>query len=287
MIIGISGKIGSGKDAVGKLIQHLICESKGLYIQEYQILKEGNNPDNLERATLLEYLNNVPQSLQQQSGWEIKRFAGKLKEIVALLTGCNVLDLESQEFKNRELDKNWWTYKHLDTGTGARPKFEYTERSCNNLSPEELAGLGDRITKPTYRSLLQAIGTDSVRNIIGDNTWINALFADYKGVFRGGGGLSDDDLTQDYPNWIIPDTRFPNEADAIKQNGGILIRVNRNWRFEHGLKVVHNLIPTSEQHPSETSLDNYEFHHVIDNDGTIEELVEKVRKILLQENIIQ
>lgn len=253
-LIGISGKIGSGKDTVATIIQYLVSKEIA-HFHAYRNAQKayGVNP-------------------KYTGGWEVKRFAGKLKEIVALLTGCNVLDLENQEFKNKELGRNWWTYKHLDTGTPARPKFEYTQRSCSNLTPEELAGLGDRITKPTYRSLLQTIGTESMRNIIGENVWVNALFSAYKGVFRGG-GLTEDDLTEDYPSWIIPDTRFPNEADAIKQNGGILIRVNRGEQ------------PT-EGHPSETSLDDYEFHHTIENDGTIEELIEKVRKILLQEHIL-
>ena len=36
-----------------------------------------------------------------------------------------------------------------------------------------------------------------------------------------------------YPNWIITDVRFPNEADAIKGRGGIIIRVNRKHGYNN------------------------------------------------------
>ncbi len=35
------------------------------------------------------------------------------------------------------------------------------------------------------------------------------------------------------------------------------------------------------EHPSETSLDNYYFQYVVENDGSIEDLVEKVRELKL------
>ena len=40
------------------------------------------------------------------------------------------------------------------------------------------------------------------------------------------------------------------------------------------------------QHPSETALDDYQFDYVIDNNGTIEELIEKVKVILIKEKLI-
>ena len=39
-------------------------------------------------------------------------------------------------------------------------------------------------------------------------------------------------------------------------------------------------------HPSETALDDAEFDYEIINDGTIEDLIEKVKEILIKENII-
>lgn len=77
-----------------------------------------------------------------------------------------------------------------------------------------------------------------------------------------------------YPNWVISDVRFPNEAEAIKDRGGILIRVERNTG-------------NTEIHDSEIALDDYkDWNYVIDNNGTIEELIEKVKEILIKEKIL-
>ena len=93
------------------------------------------------------------------------------------------------------------------------------------------------------------------------------------------------------PNWIITDTRFPNEADAVKSRGGINIRIERDDYIFDG--AGKRIIPTKEyvntsnkQHESETALDNYTFDYVIDNNGTIEDLIIKVKEILIKENII-
>ena len=81
-------------------------------------------------------------------------------------------------------------------------------------------------------------------------------------------------------NWIITDMRFPNELEAVKKHNGITIRINRGLVERTG-----NMIQEPE-HISETALDNYEFTHVISNNGTIEELIERVKEIILIEKII-
>jgi hypothetical protein len=77
-------------------------------------------------------------------------------------------------------------------------------------------------------------------------------------------------------NWIITDTRFPNEIKAVKDRGGITIDVRR-----------HDRTHFEKEHESETALDDYHFFdYFIDNDGTIDELVVKVKEILIKEKII-
>ena len=77
-----------------------------------------------------------------------------------------------------------------------------------------------------------------------------------------------------YPNWIIADTRFPNEVKAIKEKDGIVIRINRETNY------VSN-------HSSEIALDDYEdFDYTIDNNNCIDCLIEKVKEILKHEKII-
>jgi hypothetical protein len=68
---------------------------------------------------------------------------------------------------------------------------------------------------------------------------------------------------KEYTNIIVTDVRYTNEADYILNNGGFVIRVERENKDD-----VHNM-----QHPSEVELDGYSRfdYHVINNWG-LEEL---------------
>lgn len=206
MIIGVNGYSGSGKDTVGTIIQYLNCPNV------------GNNPIEKVCANYEEH----EWWLYEQSDWEIRKFAGKLKDIASHLTGIDIEDFEDQEFKKTNLGREWWT----TCDEGWQPM--------------------------TVREFLQKLGTDALRNGLHDNVWVNALMADY---------------TED-SNWIITDTRFANEAMAIKQRGGIILRVDRP-----GVKPIND-------HPSETGLDNWNFDYRIQNLDDIFALKQTVEQIL-------
>ena len=101
---------------------------------------------------------------------------------------------------------------------------------------------------PEVRRLLQVLGTDFGRKMLGDDVWIKMTMRD----------LRQDDRV------VISDVRFPNEADAIKKLGGTVLRINRK---------NHSAV---NGHPSEHAMDNYMFNHVIYNDGTLEDLSDEV-----------
>lgn len=227
-IIGLSGYSGSGKDTVGKLIQLLVANENLPLKQKFDI------EDGLKE----------PHHLDYYSGWEIKKWAGKLKTIASLLTGIPVEKFEDQEFKKTNLGPEW---------------------DCNPIGK-----MGTKHREPmTVRDFLQKLGTDGLRDGLHENTWVNALMADYKCVpaDRAPGGW-------DCPNWIITDTRFPNEAEAIKKAGGIIIRVERP-----GYKPVN-------AHPSETGLDNWNFDHKIMNGSDLLSLALSVETILKKESLL-
>lgn len=207
MIIGINGYSGSGKDTVGAIIQYLYC---------------GNNVGNNPIEKVCEEYEEHEWWLEEQSNWEIKKFAGKLKDIASHLTGIDIEDFEDQEFKKTNLGREWWT----TCDEGWQPM--------------------------TVREFLQKLGTDALRNGLHDNVWVNALMADY---------------TED-SNWIITDTRFANEAMAIKQKDGIIIRIDRP-----GVKPIND-------HPSEVGLDNWNFDYKIQNIDDIFALKQTVQQIL-------
>lgn len=262
-IIGVSGYAGSGKDTVGKLIQIASCNNipEGLGIEDLVY-----NTDNLWWV-------------EEGSGWEVKKWAGKLKTIASMITGIPVENFEDQEFKKTYLGPEWdqWSVVFQDgsrygnfTTKEEAESFEKHERHSLQWSTDFKTSVES--FKMTVRDFLQKLGTDGLRDGLHTNTWVNALMADYKK-----GPFYPEVPAEDHaklPNWIITDTRFPNEAQAIKDKGGIVIRIDRP-----GYKPVN-------AHPSETGLDDWNFDHKIMNGSDLTSLLFTVGGILRKENLI-
>lgn len=218
-LISVSGKKGSGKNLVATIITDLTYD---------------------------------------QAHWEVKSFADKLKYITCSLIGCTREQLEDREFKEKELEKEWWYVKLDNKLISIQEYIDYIKGTTYSFNEKD-------IIKLTPRKLLQLLGTECGRQIIHPNIWINALFADYNASSK----------------WIISDTRFPNEIESIKKHNGLTIRINRDSVLRTG-KVFD-----TDNHESETALDDYQgFDYVIDNNGTIEELKEVVKDILIKEHLI-
>ena len=272
--------------------------------------------------TIENKINNYGQHVNKRCDYQIKKYADKLKDIVCLLIGCTREQLEDREFKEKELGEEWDRYIF---GKSLVSKSEIIQAYKDEWGsdPSDYWLNSQKITM-TVRKLIQLLGTECGRNIIHPNIWVNALFADYNvDSYVTKQDIKDFDLEEEKYNlrssWIITDVRFENEAQAIKDRGGIVIRVNRPFkrgtivRFKHESRfssclaatsgtilsynsrsgkykvdTVHGIAEISKnvvyilnQHSSETSLDEYEFDHVIDNSGSIEELVEKVKQLNL------
>lgn len=101
---------------------------------------------------------------------------------------------------------------------------------------------------PEVRSFLQLVGTDAVRNNLGDNIWVDTAMKRADQLERV----------------VIPDCRFVNEAQAGRSRGGFVIRMNRPG------------VGPAGSHISEVGLDDYSFDTVIENDGSLEDLFKKV-----------
>lgn len=112
------------------------------------------------------------------------------------------------------------------------------------------------------REMLQKIGTDCMRNNLHSETWINALFADYRPNIKTERPQLND-IRWDYPKWIVVDTRFPNEAKAIQERRGIVLKLLRN-------------IDSNDKHPSEKSVEDIQADYTIDN-----------RNLSIKDNIIE
>lgn len=248
MITSLSGKIGSGKDTFAKMLKIAIAEAM--------------TPD-----TWLSHHKNMwevsDDTLTKWSGYQTKRWAGTLKEIVAILIGCTVEQLEDRDFKESQLGPEW----NKETG-------------MDGMFPEPI------IKKYTVRQLLQEVGTNAMRDVIHPNVWVNALMSQYKPYIKGLPQLTKSngqDLIEGtkygmgkavLPNWIITDTRFPNECEAVKKRNGLLIRLERD------LIVQGKVVPLCHSHSSETALNDYKFDEVVHNNGTLNELYEQAKLIV-------
>jgi hypothetical protein len=296
MLISISGKIESGKDTVGEIINFLLYKQ---YFEEDITIKD------------LEYIPDciIPYTPNK---FLVKKFADKLKDIVCLLIGCTREQLEDHEFKEKELGEEWTRYVYADGHNDHYRNGEWTKSmntvwcSKERYEEEKRINWQTAYRQPlTPRLLLQLLGTECGRNIIHPNIWVNSLMSEYKSITVSGGFIDmskpdkgfEETYKQQASNWVITDTRFPNELKAIKDKEGITIRVVRvdNDICKTCLKTLREQMQgcdeitcyrQNQKHESETALDDYDFDYEINNDGSIKELVEKVKVILIKENII-
>ncbi len=111
------------------------------------------------------------------------------------------------------------------------------------------------------RTILQYVGTDVIRTQK-PNFWVDFII---------------DILTLFKDEWdyvLIPDCRFPNEVTRWNEEWDtISVRVNR-------VDFESNLTLEQKNHPSETSLDSYNFDYVINSENGLDKLEIEVDKFL-------
>jgi hypothetical protein len=304
MIIGIAGKKQHGKDTVAKMLQYLGTTVKHSYAFEDFINPNVNYP--LENS-------NDALSVNYGSKWEIHRFADAPKDIMAII--LNEFDFRRRweanhnNYRDEELGEEWDRFEVFFTDNNnvkhmvlLFDSLEEAEAYWTTCSGSVKFGYGK--TKMTRRLLIQYLATDGCRYRVHPNIWINTTMSNYKlsrevkgkGVFSqqhnrfvvpaGHGEHSGRYLTKPdfvyhleeprYPYWIIPDIRFPNEANAVKNKGGIVIKVERTFYKND-----------NDTHDSETALDaGFNYDWVIPNSGTINDLLAQVSIMVRELNIL-
>lgn len=286
-LIGIVGKTQVGKDTVGKIIQMLTDN-----------LLEGIPDDAVEDCVL-----NTP---ILDPSFKIVKYADKLKDCVCLILGCTREQLEDDTFKDKELGEEWfktiWWIKsnhnnleNFNTREEAEEALPYYEE---NYLEEVFIASEDIMLTP--RKILQLLGTEAGRQIIHPDIWVNATMANYKPI---SGTMDVRRSKETFPNWLITDVRFPNEVKAIKDRGGIVIKVMRDvegrfpvlyeeWRkstysdFYHFVGEVHPNFYKKIMHESETALDGFTgFDARVMNDSSILDTTEHLKNILKRHKI--
>ncbi len=138
----------------------------------------------------------------------------------------------------------------------AKLLFGFSENQVNGNQKEEI----DARWNTSPREVLQFIGTELFREQItrllpdiGSEFWVKSL---------------ENRIPKD-TDIVITDVRFPNEVDMIHRLGGKIIRVKRNIQ-----------VNDSGTHISEKHIDKLVVDYDIENNGTIEQLHEKVNDIV-------
>ena len=158
-----------------------------------------------------------------EDGWTRIAFADKLRDVLLAL---NPIVGYSYEYGNITL------------------RQEYDLRGWNCYKTGDF--------KNEIRSLLQRLGTEAGREVLGENIWVDAA-------------LSNLDPEGSY---VVTDCRFPNEVLGIRQRDGIVVRINRP-----GVTAVNS-------HISDHAIDTVCFEAYIENDGSLADLHFQVRQLV-------
>lgn len=234
-IVGIKGFKGSGKDTVASMISYIL--HNGIMKASYDTWLLYHKNDFIENDEI------------------IIHFADKLKDDIAEFCGIDRKLLDRQDIK----EENYYNFKtgivstNIKDATYVVDKYNDVILKYNDLSSYLV--LYNNNVSIKIRVLLQYYGTNIIRNHFWREAFIrytmNKAF----------------DIRNSKGQCIIADARFDNnECEAIKQCGGMIIRVDR--------KLNNNDNHESEQ--IKISQDDY----VIDNTGTLVGLFYKVLKFV-------
>ena len=130
------------------------------------------------------------------------------------------------------------------------PKIRFGESSGVSLSHAVDRVGWEEVKKISTdaRELLQRLGTEVGRDMFGNDFWVN------QAILRA----------KEHRKVVISDVRYVNEAEAVRLQGGLLFRINKNNVAE------------VNKHESEKNLNDYKFDHVINNNSTKEDLYKTI-----------
>jgi len=118
----------------------------------------------------------------------------------------------------------------------------------------------------TPRLVLQEFGTECMRQGFYDGIWVSIVKQQI--------------LADPHSNWVIPDTRFPNEINMLHEIGGQVWWVKRGETPHGFIDFRQDGIMPLSIHASEWAWGQTRFDEEIANNGTLEELRSRVSDLL-------
>ncbi len=238
-IIGISGRKQSGKNTAANYIAGSILKAKNM-VQDFVITDEGSlsikttdSNDNPGWGVFdLTRKDETFVSYAEQEIWPFVKIYHFADPLKSI--AVELFDLKPEQVYGSDEDKNTLT--------------PYSQHGWRNHKTTTLPPM-------SAREFLQYFGTEVMRDIK-DSIWVDYTM---KRIAREQSSVA-----------IIPDVRFPNEINAIKEAGGIVIRLTRN--------------PFDSDHDCEKALDVEsfdwnQFDHIVDNKGDIDQLLNDLNKL--------
>lgn len=120
----------------------------------------------------------------------------------------------------------------------------------------------------TPRRILQQVGTNLMRDRLREVLPELPLTDQLPSIWVWNAQQRILDLRKRHCEIVVSDVRFPDEASMIRRLGGILIRIRRDANTF-----------SSDLHPSEVEMENIDVNFEIDNDGSLEELKQKITSL--------
>jgi hypothetical protein len=227
-LIGICGGIGHGKDSLGVEICKMLPE------------------------------------------YQIRKFATPVRHAASIITDIPADKMQSDSEKKAALPER--KYEAIDfidrvaaairavtrRGPASGTILAVAERLIGAGWGAFLRDGGGSLPPLSVGRLLQVLGTDCFRALVGENVWVDATLAPWRAA--------------GCPPAVITDVRFPNESAAIREAKGVIVRVIRkNAKCDDGRSAAH---------ASETALDGEDPDAVILNDGSLADLARAFRDVI-------
>lgn len=171
------------------------------------------------------------------------------------MTGI-VVGIGHKKQRGKDTAANRLVDKHKFIRVSWADNLKEAARVIFHFTNDQLYGHLKEVVDPrwgfTPRWALQKLGTEACRDNIDVNIWVKSAWLTIEGLRKKNPEV----------NIVIPDVRFPNEAQFLIDRGAALWKIDRD-------------IPEDESstHESETALDNFtKWTSVLNNNGSLQNL---------------
>lgn len=187
-----------------------------------------------------------------------------------MASSISIIGITGHKFNGKDTTADYIVSKYGYTKLSFAAPMKEAAKIIFGLTDKQVYGdekeVIDSYWKITPREILQTFGTDCFRDTfgnkfphIGKQFWIMSAKRQLDKLIDSG-----------IHKIVIADVRFPNEVDFIKSYGGKIFKVTRDLNKQQ----------LFSSHSSEASIDTIVFDKLFHNNGTIDDLHNKIDEVL-------